>query len=845
MSDAQGLLDIDISPVDMLAGLGKADRELLATCLALFDDSQLQHRLARLSDQASEHLSKWGKKLKQPHQEAPSALPEPEVQAAARELSERQSHWRASPHSDDMLRLMLWIRLRQALKLPAQLSTTYRGCGYLADDLAARLIHVLDPPGLVNSGRRWLHQQGWLEKGEYANSLTDIVMPVLDELLEKALVDEQKRPDRYERRQLLAQAVSSLGQLDAEEYQQLLDDTRVDRTNDTALRNTLLLGGSLGAISTSVGSAGFSAYILAAQASAFIPWISGPGLVSFVSVLSNPGTILAATGLGGWWLMNRARDKVDVALSARVVAMLALNGLQHGRSGLSGMLHSFTLTPYLPRSEGLSDKKIEAYRAEWKLLAPLATKPRSEPSKAVIRAMATPLDTPLAEPDLTENDEPTTGYERNNLAAMAALTVGDMVYSAGAVDPNVVAAADFIHEANIDAGLSFARLAERIIESGQAASLGSVSQLKGYVAEQAVASELAAAGHTVSLPDTANNPGWDLLVDGQPFQVKFHASLDGLRQHFDQYNYPVIANTELIEKIPDEWRDQVFFLDGLSNELVEQITRESLAAGADMLAPNVMPAAGAISTTRALLAYQRGRLTGKQALEQVMLDGMVRLGLAGSGSVIGAGVGLTLFGPAGAPAPKTQAPVFSQMLTPRVTRLLRDKVKGDAYHHWENTAQEHLTALQQRILTSLRHKRDQLRVKLNACPSNMLGDYLRWRLEDDHYFTLECQQRLQTLKAESWPQPEQRLAEILRIIAVSGVHPATYQAELNAVSVHLEHRPGLSDLMDRQQLTEATRHLRNTADYWKQVVNQKAEEQGWRGKATSLAQRWRKPSSRE
>jgi hypothetical protein len=49
-----------------------------------------------------------------------------------------------------------------------------------------------------------------------------------------------------------------------------------------------------------------------------------------------------------------------------------------------------------------------------------------------------------------------------------------------------------------------------------------------------------------------------------------------------------------------------------------------------------------------LLAYRRGQLTGKQALEQILLDDMVRMGLAGSGGVVGASVGLMMFGLAGA-----------------------------------------------------------------------------------------------------------------------------------------------------------------------------------------------------
>lgn len=814
MSKNQGSLETDMSPTDMLAGLGSANRNLLATSLALFDDSQLQRRLLRVGEQAGENLTRWSEKLQAAYRGDLFALPSPEmqeVQKEARELGERQVYWRDSAHSDDMLRLLLWARLRDALGLPPRMTTTWRGCGYLADDMAAKLIHVLDPPGMVKSSKRWLHKQGWLKKGQQATNLTDIVLPVLDELLERMLEDEQEPPDRDERRQLLAQAISSLGD---EENRHLLVETRANQTNDEAMIKALLISVPLVGFGVGVSTAGFSAYILAAQASAFIPWVSGPGLVSFVSVMSNPVTILGIAGGGAWWLAHSAREKVNVAISARVIAMLTLNGLHSGRSGLEGMLRSFALAPYMPKKDGLPKSLLEAHRTEWEGLAPLAAIPNIKPPEAVLHSMASRLDPDVSKPDLEPTDDSTTGTERDNLAAMATLTVGDMLYSIAAVEPTVLAAADFSRVADIDAGLSFAQLAEQILGGDQAAALGSLSQLKGYVAEQAVASELASAGHTISFPEAANQPGWDLLIDGQPFQVKFHATLDGLRQHFDHHDYPVIANTELIDSLPGEWADKVFFVEGLSNELVDHVTRESLAAGADILDPAVIPAAGAISAARGLLAYRRGQLTGKQALEQVMLDGMVRIGLAGSGGIIGAGVGVMLFGPAGAWVLGAGAPVFSQMLTPRITRLLRDKVKGDAHRQWEDGAHDRLDALQHQILIALRHKREQLDTKLGKCPDTEPGHYLRWRLEDDHRYTLECQQRLMLLEKRSRPQPEQRLADTLRVMAVSGVHPAIYQPELLAASEHLKHRPGLTDLLDHQLIAETTRQVRGTAEQW-------------------------------
>lgn len=838
--------EVSLTPTDLIAGLGGANRELLATCLALFDDSRWQRRLEKLNEQATAELDqlvdRFNDWLDSRNGASPQRLPSPQVDEGAQELSERQRYWRESSLSDDQLRLVLWIQLRVALGLPARLTTTFRGCGFLADDMTARLIHVLDPPGLVNSGRRWLHQRGWLDTGEHATSLGDVVLPVLDELFEQTLQDEKTPPTQEQRREILKQAIASLDEIDAQSHAHLLNETHANRHNDAALRNTLLLGGGLLTFTTSVSAAGFSAYILAAQASAFIPLVSGPGLVSFVSVMSNPITMLGVAGGGGWWFIHSAHEKIKVAVAARVVAMLTLQGKLHGNSGLEGTKRCFSQAPSIPRVEGISASVLQHYQNEWQRLSALPARSGAVPPTEVLNAMGQPMnkrsDLPTDDAELS-GETPQSG-ERPAAAAMATLTVGDILYSVAAVDPTVIAAADFSRVADIGVGLSFAELAEQILDGSDREVLGGISQLKGYVAEKAVAAQLASAGHTVSFPEASNEPGWDLLVDGQEFQVKFHATLSGLRDHFERYDYPVIANTELVDQIPEELADRVFFVDGLSNELVEQVTRESLGAGAEILNPSVISIAGAVGAARGLLAYRRGQLTGKQALEQILLDGMVRMGLAGSGGVVGASVGLMMFGPAGAWVLGAGAPVLSQMLTTRVTEQLRDKVKGDAHRHWEAQAHLELDALQTQVLRSLLWKQDDTESKLLEIPDNLAGGYVGWRLQDDYDFFQECHQRLLRLDSDARPHPEQRLADTLRVMSVCSVHPGIYQPELRAVTARLKERPGLTGLLNDPRLEGLLTQAGDRAGRAWGAVSEKALEKGWKDKADALAQRWKK-----
>ncbi|MEQ6916024.1 hypothetical protein [Halomonas aquatica] len=791
----------DIAPVDVLAGLGGAERDVLATFLALFDDSKIRRRLVKRAEDFYEKVSSYGKTPSEEEFDV-LALPAPdseEIQQNAREIGQRQAHWQHSEHSDDMLRLLLWIRLRDALDLPAQLTSTHRGCHYLADDMVARLLQVLDPPNVKKSSRRWLKKLGRKQEGGHTATLSDIVVPVLDELLSedaKAKSRDTLSPDAEQRHQALAEAVSLLGRIDADRLERFLDEASANSANDAAMRNTAILGSSLTAVGVGVGVSGFAPYLLAAQASAFIPVISGPTLVSFVSVISNPITILAATATAGVHFVKKAEDRVNAHVAARVISLLALTGLQKGHLALNATLQCFTLTPYLPNRWDTSDKlwggqeTIDAYQAEWQRLAELADTPNPRPSAETERVMARHVES-VGDRAPAETASPLTGNEAGNLAAMAGLTLGDVLYNLAAIEPEVIQAADFSRTADIDSRLDFATLAEQIQGSSQVAALGATSHLQGYVAEQAVAAQLMAQGHTVSLPETANNPGWDLLVDGQPMQVKFHDSLAGLHEHFARYDIPVIANTELDGRIPEEWSDQVFFLEGLSNARIEALTTQSLEAGAEVFSPDVVPAAALITITRSVLAYQRGQLSARQTLEQIMLDGGVRIGLASAGGLAGPIIGGFMFGPAGALVFASGGPILAQSLTPKVSQGIKHHASGETYRVWQAEAHIRLDALHGRLLNALTAKREQIDTKLERCPDNSAGDYLRWRLNDDRRHTQEMRIHLLRLSGQDKPKAETRLRETLELLASAGLHPAHYQAELRAVTEHFGKRPGL------------------------------------------------------
>lgn len=769
MSTPQSPLMPQMMPRDILAGLGVANRDLLAVFLALFDDSKLLSRIGRLYDESRCKIRR---------------LTGNEIDESVEEVRTRLHYWKESEWPDSDLRLILWIYLREAFGLEPRLSVSRVGCEHLADDLTAALIHVMDPPGLVKSSRRWLHKKGWLETGEPALTLADIVMPVLEEYVTASVDAESDQSDPELSRRMLDSAVAAVGSLDDEDKEALLKATGATRVNDAALAKMALTGGGLTAFGSAVSSAGFSAYIVAAKASALVPMVSGPGLVSFVAVMSNPITVAGATGAAIWWFGRSAQERARATIGARVIAMLTIQGMHAGAEGLDGALGCFASAPRLSRKTGLKTRLIERYQEEWARLAPLADKGGVELDAALRRKMERRVTAPPA------SASDSNAEELENAAALGTMTLGEMLYSAAAIDPHVIRAADFSRLDEIDGPVDFAFLLRNLDGAAAESIQGSVNHLKGYTAEQVVASQLEAAGHTVSIPDAANQPGFDLLVDGQPFQVKFHQSLDGIREHFGRYDYPVIANAELAGDIPEEWADQVTSLDGVTNDLVQQITEDSVYFAGNLLNPHVVPFALVISGARVTMAYSRGGLSLAQAVEQVILDGTVRAGLAIAGKWAGASAGFAVFGPAGAWVLAAGLPILAQTRSGHLTRTIKAHISTEAQTCWAAAVHEALDEFQQTLLRALRERRQQLAERYRAMEDTGAGAYVRWRLRDQARFAHECGMHLELLDRERTADPEQRLADILRWLGMSTIFSGCYQSELRRVVELMKEKPG-------------------------------------------------------
>lgn len=774
-----------IGPRDLVAGLGSASRDLLAACLALFEDSTLQKRLTNL-------LKSWTTKV------MPRGEGAADVGHAADLLRHTIDTIRDSLVTDDALRVRLWIYLRSAFSLSPCTFGTLRSAATSADDLVATALHKLQP-GLVAKQWDWLkHRTGMGTPVEVPDGFDALARKTLEELAAQVMAGTDAA-SKEARDCVLAELRERVKGLNAENQKVLMDAIGVDQLNDEALLKILMTGGGLAALNVGVGMAGFAAYILAAKISAFIPLVSGPALVSLLAVLSNPITLVLGTLSMGWLVTSSAEGQIQRAVALRVMSLLALHGLSSGEGGLRGAALSFHALPEMRPMGRLDDTRLRPYRDDWAVIAP-AHRQLEPLDKGIAylmercphgeRGQSRWGKLLKADPDAA-----------SDTAILASLTLGDLVYNLHRLDPNVLQAADFSRAEDLADPIEFASFAHRIAEMGADSELGAFSNLKGYVAEQLVAAQLLEQGHIVEFPATSNQAGWDLSVDGVKFQVKNASDLSLLHRHFDMgYDYPVIANSEVADMlaghVPDtlpDWADQVHFVEGYSQSAVEHATHQTLDAGDDLLHPDVPVFAVMLVGLRHLQRFNGGELSATQAVQEILVDGTVRAGLAVAGNYAGVTVGLLAFGPAGALVLGSALPVLSRWHATSVKKGLDALVRSDSYKAWDRDCREALGTLIDVLKCKLQDKAERMKQRVPDPSANVVGRYLRWRVEDELRFLREAWCRVKVIGADAAVPMEQVGPLLLTWLSTSTLHPVVYQAPLREWSAIMSKRPALGE----------------------------------------------------
>ncbi|WP_080848770.1 hypothetical protein [Cytobacillus gottheilii] len=226
--------------------------------------------------------------------------------------------------------------------------------------------------------------------------------------------------------------------------------------------------------------------------------------------------------------------------------------------------------------------------------------------------------------------------------AITAVSAGEFIYDLIMINSTVVKGLDFARTEDLSSLFTLSQFSSQIDTT---VLTGDMAQLQGYVGEQMIAAELQAKGHDVEFPEKSNNPGWDLLVDGQPFQVKNLANPNGVREHLETYpDIPVYVNAELAPYF--EGNPNVY-VSNISRDEVIEATSTTLTHADDLLDFEIPLIAAGVSSIYNIKRVWKDDVAINQAVFNIVSDTSSKVVLGALGQKAGIVAGTMLFGPAG------------------------------------------------------------------------------------------------------------------------------------------------------------------------------------------------------
>ncbi|MGC9490979.1 MAG: hypothetical protein ACP5CD_07110 [Thermovirgaceae bacterium] len=368
------------------------------------------------------------------------------------------------------------------------------------------------------------------------------------------------------------------------------------------------------------------------------------------------------------------------------------------------------------------------------------------------------LDEPLFD-EKTSEKASRFGWDSSD-TMVAGMTVGDLVYDIAHLDPLVLEAADFVRTDDLSDIFRFSLFADGLAGLPSESFAGHLSQLQGYVAERFVGQYLQGLGAEVVFPESAAEPGYDLLVNGDPFQVKSLSGPEEILEHFDKYpDIPVFVNEEVLSSLEGYEQltlgENLFSVPDFTHEEILDMTESSLKAGHEVLDFGIPFISLAVVTTRHLLEYYRYGPIAKKDLAMNMaaeFTSMTAGGFVGS-KALGLSM-MILFGPAGAVVGGAAGAIAGSVLGRKVVfQEYRDRCDAQKERRRLETRLEDLASSavkkSRTILTVQDSKLERLR-KAQKNESSMVSgvrEYVTWRLEQERSYKGKMREEL---KAGKW-----------------------------------------------------------------------------------------------
>jgi hypothetical protein len=212
---------------------------------------------------------------------------------------------------------------------------------------------------------------------------------------------------------------------------------------------------------------------------------------------------------------------------------------------------------------------------------------------------------------------------------------GGILHSLSQIDWGVVAAMDFSSRLDLSTYGELSQYVSDNVASIEAQD-GWYWRLYGYVGERGVADILEGQGHDVEFPDSPTQEGWDILVDGKPYQIKVGDDPSAIREHLREHpDISVITTEDMGAQFADT--DRVIALEGVTRDGIQDSIAETAGAIDGLYDPGLVDFPWftfARSLVREGHLFVRGETTRRDAAKNLGID-VAAVGLGSVAAKVG------------------------------------------------------------------------------------------------------------------------------------------------------------------------------------------------------------------
>ncbi|SOC22390.1 hypothetical protein SAMN05880501_11411 [Ureibacillus xyleni] len=360
---------------------------------------------------------------------------------------------------------------------------------------------------------------------------------------------------------------------------------------------------------------------------------------------------------------------------------------------------------------------------------------------------------------------------------IAGISAGEFLYDFIMINPVVVEGIDFARSEDLSSLFSLSQFAKSIdIDLAS----GDMAQLQGYVAEQMIAQKLEAAGYDVQFPETSNQAGWDILVDGEKFQVKCGSNKGIVDEHLERYpDIPVYVNDELIKHYAD---NPNVYSAGVTREEVIDATKSTLSHAEDMLDFELPWISAGVSSFYNLRRVVKEQLPLQLAARNVVIDTTSRASLAAAGQAAFTFAASAIFssGAFVVVLPIVGAYVGLKQST-RVTNKIKKLLAKHEFQQFETSLSDLVVVMKRQLnmKTAIKEEkwRDVLQKSKNNKPIECLESFHQEKLQFMHNMNKE----LTSIEHEIKKDPIRTFERLIAVLMKSGIHGYSIQSELLSV----------------------------------------------------------------